>query len=209
MSAFLNLTDPGVRAALRHPALAGKKRIGRGGFCAVYDNGDTVLKLTADGVAHDFAASAWRPQGEHFPRLVDSHFCIGETSGGDLLYLYEAEKLQPIGRDSLYHIKKAVKDLNVKVGATYANQEFRGHNTEVYNSSRACEELAQNVSLPDTMRDAFSQLATFIASWNAALDFHSKNVMLRGDTIVLNDPIVGADAIKKYRDLNRKNRFGY
>lgn len=46
--ALLKLTDPATKIALNHPLLRAKARISRGAFCAVYDNGASVLELTCD-----------------------------------------------------------------------------------------------------------------------------------------------------------------
>lgn len=90
---ILQLTDPGVKDVIaRHPALKGKTRIGRGFYSVVFDNGDTVLKLTAD--AHHYDLLQFYADSSCFPKVVVNHGYVGEQKRGEFpLYLLEIEKL--------------------------------------------------------------------------------------------------------------------
>ncbi|MFK3740915.1 hypothetical protein [Massilia sp. TN1-12] len=203
MSIYLQLRDAGVMRALRHPALRGLPRLARGAFCAVYDKGDTVLKLTCDPVSYEFGAGFARPLGDHFPQLVDDFDCVGETRAGDPLYLFEVEKLQPIRRNTRREIKLAAGRLCESVDATWSKHRWsvRHSSSDSVASYRALQELAANEAFPNTVRDALSELALFAGNHGAIVDFHQENVMLRNDTIVLNDVVVGEEALGKF---NRK-----
>jgi len=199
VSTYLKLKDPGVRAALHHPALVGLPRLGRGAFCAVYDNGGTVLKLTCDPVSYEYAAGHLRPQGEHFPCLVNDWRDIGETSGGDALYLFEVEKLQPILRGSPCEVKRDAEVLVNLVDATWSRHRWRTTEGHVA-SYRALQELAAGDDLSERMREGLGELALFAGDHEGVLDFHKANLMLRDDTIVLNDVIVGEVALGKFNE---------
>jgi hypothetical protein len=43
--------------------------------------------------------------------------------------------------------------------------------------------------MPDDVRDAFGQLSRFVSNHEATIDFHGKNMMMRGDQLVLNDVV--------------------
>lgn len=209
MSVYLQLRDPGVMRALRHPALKGLPRLARGAFCAVYDKGDTVLKLTCDPVSYEFAAGFARPLGDHFPQLVDDFDRVGETRAGDPLYLFEVEKLQPIRRETPREVKLSAGRLCESVDVTWSKYRWsarKGEN-DCIASYRALQEVAADTTVPETMREALGELALFAGCHDAVIDFHQANVMLRGDMIVLNDVVVGDAALEKLQ--KKRNPRGY
>lgn len=205
---LLNLRDPGTRAALRHPALAGLKRIARGSFCAVYDKGMTVLKLTRDPVSYEFAAGNMRPEGLHFPRLIETWRDVGETSDGDPLYLFEVEKLQPVRRGAPYHVKKAVKMLTDRMSATYHEHLYGPVDAdEVQATTHALLDLSQSNSLAPDLRADLESAGMFAGNFEGILDCHASNIMLRDDVVVLNDIMVGAQALNALRAKQQRARF--
>jgi hypothetical protein len=209
VSVFLQLRDPGVMRALRHPALKGLSRLARGAFCAVYDKGNTVLKLTCDPVSYEFGAGFARPLGDHFPQLVEDFDCVGETRAGDPLYLFEVEKLQPICRSTPREVKLSAGRLCQSVDVTWSKHRWSTRNAhdDCVASYRALQELAGDAEVPENMRGALGELALFAGNHEAIIDFHRDNIMLRTDVIVLNDVVVGKEALDK---LNKKrNPKGY
>lgn len=192
-----------ARLATKHPALQGLRALARGHFCRVYDNGDTVLKLTADPLSYAIYTDGHRPQGEHFPVLVRDHGEAGawinpSTKKSYPLYLVEMEKLQPISRGPAA-IRKLARELcrHISSASTQARSSLDlgwGWGTTPETSHRIAVEAlrlaSEDEALPASIREALEQLSSFIANFKGAtLDWHSKNLMRRGDTLVLNDVI--------------------
>jgi len=194
MPTILKLTDPMVKEAARHPALDGLKRIGRGAFCAVYDKGDTVVKMTCDPIQYAFTCDAWSPEGPFFPRLVENHFCIGETWKGVPIYLFEVEKLAPVRRDSPAHIKRLARRLIKATADSMWSQASRHRRGSYVNQKRdasmsALQEVIDEGKLPADLLEALQDVHTFVSNYDAMIDFHGKNLMLRGEQLILNDVV--------------------
>lgn len=201
MPTVLKLNQLGVRQAMRHDALKGLPRIARGAFCAVFDRGDTVLKLTADPVQYSFATDHCAPRGKHFTTLVKNYGCVGSTADDEDLFLFEVEKLQPVRRGAPVWVKKLVDRLIDSSNRQQKShlQGQRGSSTyrEMAASALAMNDLALDMELPMSLRDSLDQLSVFIRNYRAVQDFHKGNIMLRGDTIVLNDVVADAAAVER------------
>lgn len=190
MSTILKLRDTNVRQALRHPALTGLTRLARGAFCVVYDNGDTVLKLTCDAKQYGLYADAYSPEGPYFPTLVKSYGDVGETYDGLTLYLVEMEKLQPVSSGSS-ELRSLAKKLiwHIDCLNCYGSSPYK-----VLNG------IVKDEAFPQDLRDAFDALETFVSNYSCGIDFHSENLMRRGEQLVLNDVIVDHEALRRSRD---------
>lgn len=186
----LRLLDSGVRAAMRHPALEGTSRIARGHFCAVFSKpGDTVLKLTTDALQYMYYRDGLRPEGPYFPKLVTDHGEVGTTTWYEHelpIFLVEMERLRPASEDRT--AQRASLLLRQVVYAAPSGYEW-----DALPRNRTMGKLqnaSQNEQLPKDMREALSDMAMFAAHCDEhlSLDLHCKNVMRRGEQIVLNDP---------------------
>lgn len=178
----LDMRRKGGRALLKHPALKSKEIIGRGSFCSVFDNGDTVLKMTTD--KHQFDLYTAGLDNPIFPRLHRNHGEIG-TLGGAPVYLVEMEKLGEISRDSeQFEFIRAIRK-------HYA-QVFPCHDenyTEAHCSAEALIRLVDQESFAFRLKSGILDLAEFMVGRNCVADFHHRNFMTRGSQIVFNDPI--------------------
>jgi hypothetical protein len=196
-----------VRSAARHPALKGLPRIARGTFCAVYDKGDTVLKMTCDPVQYGFAADFSRPKGVFFPEMVEDYFCIGETNAEERIYLYETEKLTPAKRTNRA-TNTTVSRLLKKAQAQFTKQvcTAKGVHDRVTGSVNAMNALANDEELPEDLREALADVGTFCSNYEAMIDFHRANIMLRGDQIVLNDVVCETAALLRLNARMHRSR---
>lgn len=202
MPRILNLKHPGTRAALLHPALAGLPKIGAGAWCAVFDRGDTVMKLTADSIQAGFYSDYCRPQGDHFPRLVENHGAIGEQGEFDL-YLIEMEKLTPFGKkkDTPIDSWVARRDF-MRCVTRHRDKHVSGYwnikNPVEFNTrigTVTFQSMSEDESLTEDMRGACEDLSNFIGNYGAAMDVHRGNLMLRGETLILNDVVADNESM--------------
>lgn len=195
MAIVLRHSDPGVKSAMRHPALAGLKTLARGSFCQVYDKGDTVLKLTADHIQYYFSADCYAPEGPYFPKLIKDHGCVGSTKHGLDLYLMEMEKLSPIGRKASIDVKRLRKELlsltNQHIDVKADGRRPDQMRMASYKGLGAVIEHLQNPGLVD----ALDCLRTWMSNYDACCDFHGKNLMMRGDQLILNDVVCDPKAV--------------
>lgn len=206
--AILKLNHPGTRAAMCHPALRGKKRIGRGFFAAVYDNGDTILKMTCDSRAYEFHCDmgGLHVDGNiHFARVIEDHGCIGHQ--GDLrINLMEMEKLEKLAPATPQ--KKFAKKLERHCAKMLMSKQpaFERLHGRVDHSRIVPETLYQlsenEAEYGETMCNAFERLASFSMNYeHVCLDIHSGNIMVRPGTgdIILMDPIADAKLLATSR----------
>lgn len=195
----LQLRDPRVRNATMHPAVAGLKRIARGAFCAVYDKGDTVLKLTCDAKQYALYADPCVPTGDYFPTLIEDHGEVGKTHCGLSLYLVEMEKLGRIGRDAPITLKRLAKQLVDTVSNNYQNAAMpeRSMWEKKRRAIFTIGETSRDESLPLGLRESLEELEVFMSNYDCGLDFHMANLMRRGDQLVLNDVVADVDTYNK------------
>lgn len=189
----MRLDNWGVKDAMRHPLLEGKKIIGRGVFSVVFEGSrkNTVLKMTCDDIGYwAFNDYALRVQHRHFPRIVESHGDIGEIrikGLGRSIYLFEMERLEKLqaGSDA-----KRLARLISKVGnATSARTA--GHWTEHLRAATLLQQMAKDSTLPRSVRNALADLCRFCHDYpGGTLDMHGCNFMQRGNgELVMTDPI--------------------
>lgn len=199
----LNRTCPGVKAALRHDAIVGKKVIGRGRFSLVFDNGENVLHLTADPVAYAlFCDGAVCVEGDHFPTVTENYGEIGQTNNDISLFLYETEKLEKVRNGSWQ------KKLARQITAATMNVPYRkGKNT----SHDKLHSIVENADFGAGINDALRQLASFASYFEtAALDMHAANFMVRPITgdLIFNDPLCCFETYDQSFSRYDYRRFG-
>jgi hypothetical protein len=190
----LRMSDAGVQAARRHDAIRGKKIMARGAFSAVFDNGDTIHKLTLDKHAYMMACDgAANLSGEHFTRVVADHGEVGEVFGQQL-YLFECEKLDKLPKaGALRTLGRKITSRAVTHASYHMSMRRLGGLSTRQAQCLAIEELSQDESLPDSLQSAFSRLHAFVHliddGWS--LDIHAANLMVRPSdgSLVISDPI--------------------
>lgn len=199
MPKILNFRHWGTKRARKHEAIKDLSIIGRGTFCAVYDKGDTVLKLTCDEMQYYYSTDYCRPQGRHFPRLIKDHGEIGEQ--GELgLYLFEVEKLKPVKRKLCSERTWKTYNNLIQKANSYYNPFVFTRGMSISDESRVVlEKLAEDKSFSAGLRDALNDVAYFIGNYGAISDMHRGNVMLRGQTIVLNDVVCDGEMLSAHR----------
>lgn len=209
----LQLTDSGVKAAMMHEALVGKKRIGRGSYSAVYDNGETVLKLTAD-MAHYEMLKFYADGTSALPVMTTDYFHVGTQKqyGNITLYLFEVEKLVKMKHGT------AEKRLAQKMCKAAAN--IMGTKTPVFERHKdkigierivpeTFYQMSEDMTLPLEIREALEQLGRFSMDYEGVgMDFHMANFMIRPSTgqLVMSDPVMSINIINKaYQALAAHN----
>lgn len=198
----LRLNDPGTRQVLVKHQLTADRRIGRGAFCAVYEDGPTsVLKLSSDSVQLD--AARHYLEGVHYPKMVEDIGYVGTQLRGDIdLVLFKAERLNPTRLADAATRKLARKiQKSVFFGcdepAARAAYSKRGTQSEK-NSARSLvvlQQLVDNKSFPISIHEAFLELQRLAWDYsNLFLDFAGANLMVRGtDELVFNDVFANGD----------------
>ena len=200
----LQLTDCGVKAAMRHEALAGKTRIGRGSYSAVYDNGETVLKLSAD-MAHYEMLKFYADGYTALPTMCKDYFDVGEQVkfGGIVLYLFEVERLTKMKAGTAeYRLAKcmcnrAANLMETKTPVFERNKDKIGMERIV---PETFYQMSEDATLPVEIREALGQLGRFSMDYEGiGMDFHMGNFMIRPSTgqLVLSDPVMSINIINK------------
>ncbi len=197
---ILDLTDPKVKSLVRHhPMLKGLKRIARGSFCAVYDKGDTVVKLTCDRTTYAFSVERLVEKSVYFPRLVAEERNVGEMCNGTDLHILEMEKLTPFTRNTPVELKRAANGILNMFMAEYHSVSYSRHSSiadnHKFKTVRALQNLGDNTALDPVLRHALDQLAMFCANYDCGHDFQRSNLMLRGDQIVFNDVVADIQSL--------------
>lgn len=202
--AVIKLNDFGTKAVLSQFGLTPKRRIGKGTFCAVYEDGpDSVMKLTTDPIQRESTRDYLI--GVHFPVLQEDIGHVGTQHTDDLeLYMFKAERLRPT-RDADAATRKLARQVISAVDDCWRTTEaFRALNGRgsVAQVKSACSsvvlaQLTEFKSLPLTIRDAFVDIQRMVWDYkNLVLDFHGANLMVRGtDELVFNDVIVDGELL--------------
>jgi hypothetical protein len=206
----LRVSDAGIKQARQHEAIRGKKIMARGAFSAVFDNGDTVLKLTLDQYAYMLGTDqVIGCHSQHFTRVLHNYGEVGEVDGHHV-YLFECEKLEklPKGGEA-----RALARRICKQATTHANTHLRFHRKRE-GLVLAIEELSMDEVLPESLQEGFADLHKFTSNveegWG--LDLHSANLMVRpsNGTLVLSDPLADVatrDALAERRYMRAAREY--
>ena len=208
---ILKLTDPGVKRVINsHSALRGKQRIGRGFYSAVFDNGDTVLKLTAD--AHHYDLLQFYAEGPHFPKVIVNHGYVGDQKAGEFpLYLLEIEKLVkvPSKTDNSKIVHKLCRTAARMMAAK--TPIFERHADKIDMARIVPEtfyQMSEDKDLPTQLREGLEQLGRFALDYEGVgMDFHPTNFMQREATgeLVLSDPIMNILTFNKALEASKRS----
>ena len=202
--ASLKLNDTGTRCVLAQHQLTPARRIGRGQFCAVYEDGpDAVIKLTTDSIQLESVRDYLI--GPHFPKMLDNYGYVGEQFSGDLsLLMFKSERLNPTRMADLA-TKRLVRKVMASVDRFWSSQEAinrynkRGRPADklASRSEATLEQLAEDTDLPLSVREAFQALLNMALNYqNIVLDMHGANLMVRGrDELIFNDVVVSGELL--------------
>lgn len=196
--ALLKLTDWATKRVLKNHNLTPDRRLGRGEFCVVYEDGpDAVWKLTADNIQYESVLHYL--EGTHYPALLGGPGYVGEQHNDVALYLFRAERLRSTKFADAATRKLArqlVKGVSThwnspKCRASVEGLQTRQQRTQA-RTGMTLELLQEDVALPQSLREAFTDLHRMVLDYGSlALDLHGANLMVRGnDELVLNDIIV-------------------
>lgn len=190
-SKALRLDQRGVKKALQHPMLKGKKSFGRGKFAAVFEGtrNNTIMKLMLDNVSYDMLNDS-HVGVEHsmFPKVWKNFGEVGEVRFGDKifpLYLSEIERLEKLRSLAAKRLARCLSDVSVSVSGKYWRLPVEEQ------AARSFGEMANNKNLPIRARNALRQLEMFSSNTpGGSIDMHMGNFMQRGNgELVINDPI--------------------
>lgn len=202
--ASLKLNDTGTCCVLAQHQLTPARRIGRGQFCAVYEDGpDAVIKLTTDSLQLESVRDYLI--GPHFPKMLDNYGYVGEQFSGDLsLLMFKSERLNPTRMADLT-TKRLVRKVMSSVDRFWSSQEAinrynkRGRTADklASRSEATLEQLAEDTDLPLSVREAFQALLNMALNYqNIVLDMHGANLMVRGrDELIFNDVVVSGELL--------------
>lgn len=200
--AILKLTDVTTRHALRHPLIRDRVRIGRGAFCIVFNNENSVFKLTCDPFQYQFYTHRDRPQSEYFPTLIYDFGVVGGTEQAPL-YLVEMEKLCAFGGKQTSPPGAWQQRQNLlKVAHSHRQKvwmKFDGADAESQILIACLRGLGEYEEIDDGLQVAASRLADFCQRVSCSPDLHRSNFMLRGSQLVFND------AVKDQHTIYRRN----
>ncbi|KVP17392.1 hypothetical protein [Burkholderia ubonensis] len=197
--AFLKLNDYGTRAVLSRFDLSASRRLGKGQFCAVYEDGpDAVLKLTTDPIQLESVRDYLG--GIHFPKMLDNEGHVGVQHHGDLdLYMFKSERLKPT-READAATRKLARQVLKSVDCSLSSRDAQHRGNvrgsfaakQSLRSQAALEQLKENKDLPESVREAFEDILRMVWNYNdLVIDFHGANLMVRGkDELVFNDVLV-------------------
>jgi hypothetical protein len=197
--ALIKLNDWGTRAVLNRFNLTASRRIGKGQFCAVYEDGpDAVIKLTTDPIQLESVRDYFG--GVHFPKLLANEGHVGVQYKGDVdLYMFKTERLRSL-READAATRKLARTVLAAVEQCFNSREViskatvrgsRAHRTSL-RSAAALEQLKDRTDLPESLREAFEDILRMVWNYNdLCLDFHRANLMVRGtDELIFNDVIL-------------------
>lgn len=191
----------GVKSALKHPLVAGRKIIGRGCFSLVFEGTkkNTVLKMTMDDIGYwmlnDYCMGV---KHHHFPRVVESHGDIGETMIGKELfpiYLFEMERLVKLQSGS--PAARLARLITQTSGTT--SMSLNSHWKEDHHAQEVLGNMMANKQLPRSVRNALTKLCDFCHNFpGGMMDMHTGNFMQRRNgELVMIDPIANLRTFEK------------
>lgn len=187
---LLDMRKLGVRQARQHPCIRNKPLMGRGVFSAVFNKHRSVAKLTLDPLSYALLSNEKLSRNPHFPSAHTRYGIVGKQEEQLYLYLVEMERLKPV--DAFPSLYRPITQLLNRI------EEVQPYDPRYYPEPTADAEAiryaARHPDNPRNFRKALLQLADFIDTYNANLDLHHSNFMVRPATreLVINDPVVDA-----------------
>lgn len=189
----LRLDHWGVKQAMRHPLIAGKKPIGRGVFSAVFEGTrkNTVLKMTCDDIGYWMLNDPYvGVKHRHFPKVVESHGEIGTMTIGreeHTIYLFEMEKLNRLETGS--EAKRLSRQITMTGNS--ASYNIEGSWRSCSRTAAVLANMVEDKALPKSIRNALTQLCDFCHNISGGtLDMHGGNFMQRDNgELVMTDPL--------------------
>ncbi len=186
---LLDLRRAGVRRARQHPAIHKRPVYARGVFSAVFRKPASVCKLTLDPLSYALLSDRRLSASPHFPRVYQRYGIVGKQEESTYLYLIELERLSPIDRypalwKEIRPVLKQIDEISPQDAHRYARPEVEAEALRSA-STRNCGR---------SLRRALCQLADFVEAYQANLDLHADNIMVRPATreLVFSDPVVNA-----------------
>lgn len=192
----LDLRNHEVRQAREHKALRGLPVLARGVFSAVFDTGHSILKLTTDPVTYALLSDSTLSRDPHFPKVIKRYGIVGKQ-GDVFLYLIEIEKLKPI-----FDYKREQKIASPLFSSFDSTTESRKY--EVWTGKEHAEWLdgeAEKDVYPASFSRAMKKLSRFVEKFDAALDLHWGNIMVRPGqkrTLVFSDPVFNTNLFDRF-----------
>lgn len=197
MSRF-NLLHPRVKALKSLLGIKGAA-LGRGYFSAVYDHptqANAVVKITTCPATIQLLEEGLRfyklENSPHMPRVLDYLTEVNKNLGG--LRVYILEKLEPMSpKDAVEAgLALAIQSLNNNWPTTFPAASL--HAPELKKDTSSFK--TRNRKLAKSIIQAASALGQFAADYGFNIDgFRGANVMRRGSTLVLNDPVFSTSAM--------------
>lgn len=216
MSKLFVLTDKSVREVRRnHPALKGRKLIGKGQFSGVFesDKPDTVLKLSIDRASYIFHTKYLQNLNAHnaqfFSRVIADYGIVGHfTTSKNVkrtaisqplelnapMYLYEVERLKKLNLGSESHLlaRRIHKYYSESFSLERTTVELIGAEQRFnYVINKLLEHRDLNLTKCGKAFSALASLRNFLDSYEDSFaDLHGANFMQRenGD-FVFSDPV--------------------
>lgn len=196
---LLDLRDKGVKQVIKEHKLGSLPIIGRGVYSVVYDAGDSVIKLTCDPTAYEFA-QFYCCQSSHFPNINNAFGYVGVQVKGDRdLFIIKTEKLIKLRHGSK---NKKLAVLLCKLSSSIMSKRTPAvfglaHRGKVEPSVIVPETLfhladVKNELITPDIKNALDVLANFCMNYDGiGLDFHTGNFMERESDgmLVFSDPI--------------------
>ena len=155
---------------------AGYEKLGEGYYAAVYAKGDAdhVLKLFSvrDTSYPNFVNMTIQRPNIHFPKFKGKMMKVTNE-----YYAIRMEKLEPLSQD-----KKDTLELMRHYIYAFVRDRFQ----PFYRAT----EMENLEKMQPGITEACDLLARLMINNRLALDLHMKNAMMRGNTIVITDPVI-------------------
>ena len=196
----------GIKNILNSDLFSGRKMIGRGAFCMVFEGNapDTVLKLTIDRIAYEMIGDCVTRVDEnnpHFTKVVNRFGNLGPVllrngSGVRFAYALECERLHKVSGNAK-SLARRIQSETVTKFKEYLQRD------PCHDDHLACVRALEDQSrcYSGDLGEAFDSLVTFLSNFPEGItDFHNDNFMQRSDgTLVFSDPFADIETYLGYR----------
>lgn len=153
--------------------------IGHGLNSVVYDNGNTVIKISKGDRSYQLWAqfAKLNPNNPYLPKIHKITLLDKATE----TYQYEIEKLMPM-------VQRQLDWLRNHIASEYGLTVLGNHKYMGWFSEEDWKKLAHEATTKDP---DLSRIATWFLDHYTKLDLHQDNIMLRGKQVVFADPVLG------------------